>query len=126
MEGIVERATPRVSGGWLAFLRILMGFVLIYQAAIGQGMAWVPGILLVLGLFTPIGALWGFALAIAVSMHQSPAPAGVHPYVWAWDRGPITYWAFEISMLTLAFTRAGRALGVDHWLARRWKGSPAW
>jgi len=71
------------------------------------------GLGLTLGLFTGLAALGGFWLSLnygLASQHLSPASFGFH------------YLLLSV-MAVLFLARAGRAWGLDAWLAWRWPGA---
>ena len=73
----------------------------------------VVGIGLTLGLFSGLAALGGLWLSLnygLASQHMSPAAFGFH-------------YMLVITMVVLFLARAGRAWGLDGWLAWRWPGA---
>ena len=125
LHGIVARAA-------LVFLRLYLGFVFLlsswlkleplasqpgasYQTPLGIGELLV-GITLLLGLLTRFSA--AVALVLSVSYFR---------YLQAWPEahgsGPAAHAAISVALLIGA---AGRTMGLDAVLARRWPRSPLW
>ena len=85
-------------------------------------------------LAAPMQALTESSLGILLVAGLLTRPAGIVAFVflaslWVSEWG--TAWIWELlvpvlASLALAVGRAGRAWGVDAWLARRWPSSPWW
>lgn len=69
---------------------------------------------MLLGLFTRLGALVSIAVSLQLYIGLANIP---RPFEWEWSYGTIV--ALSIAMLGAA---AGRALGVDGWLRRKFAG----
>jgi len=97
--------------------KAVMGFVASHAAMAAPGQAITEiglGILLVLGILTRPAALIAFFYLGSL---------------WVSEWG--TAWIWELlvpvlASLALVIGRAGRAWGVDGWLAKRWPSSPWW
>jgi len=76
----------------------------------------VVGLLLVLGAATRLAGLLAILLLVNYMLAK-----GMWPWTPASNDG-----AFIAIALTLLLTRAGRTLGVDSYLARRWPRVPLW
>jgi uncharacterized membrane protein YphA (DoxX/SURF4 family) len=71
------------------------------------------GICLLLGLFTPIAAIFGAGFLLAIIATQPPWVAGAEPTI---------YQTVELAgLLVLAATGAGRWAGLDYFLAALWR-----
>lgn len=75
------------------------------------------GLALVIGLFTPLAGLAGFAMLFHI--YFSRWGAGDGEFVW-------DYWVEFIPYLTIALTGAGRFYGVDRLLAGRYPALRRW
>ena len=125
LQGILARAA-------LVFLRLYLGFVFLlsswlkleplasppgvsYLSAVGVGELLV-GVTLLLGVLTRFSA--AVALVLSVSYFR---------YLGAWPdahgSGPAAHAAISVALLIGA---AGRTMGLDAVLARRWPRSPLW
>lgn len=123
----METSNCRIPAVWLALFRMFLGALWISQALAGDSRAWLVGIPLVLGLFTPLAALGAFALVMGYSLHAAQPPhPGTPAYAAVWGAMPLQYYIAGLSLLTAAATRAGRAFGLDAFLAARRPGSLIW
>ncbi len=105
--------TSHSPAAWKAIMGLMASHAA--MAAPMQAMAEISlGILLVLGLLTRPVALVTFLYLASL---------------WISEWGTAWIWELLVPMLAslaLAVGRAGRAWGVDSWLARRWPSSPLW
>jgi uncharacterized membrane protein YphA (DoxX/SURF4 family) len=105
------------SGHSPAAWKAVMGFVANHAAMAAPGQALTEiglGILLVIGLFTRPAAFIAFLYLGSL---------------WVSEWGTAWIWELLVPVLAsvgLVIGRAGRAWGVDAWLARRWPSSPWW
>jgi uncharacterized membrane protein YphA (DoxX/SURF4 family) len=105
------------SGHSPAAWKAVMGFVANHAAMAAPGQALTEiglGTLLVIGLFTRPAALIAFFYLGSL---------------WVSEWGTAWIWELLVPVLAslgLVIGRAGRAWGVDAWLARRWPSSPWW
>jgi thiosulfate dehydrogenase [quinone] large subunit len=74
------------------------------------------GVLLILGLLTRLSAMVALLLALNYMLAKG---------AWFWTASS-TDAAFAVISLALMVGAAGRTLGVDSFLARRWPRSPLW
>jgi thiosulfate dehydrogenase (quinone) large subunit len=100
----------------LWYKAFLLNTVLPNSTLFAQFTAWgevMVGLSLTTGCFTGLGALGGLWLSAnygLASMHMSSASKGFH-------------YMLVITMVLLFLARAGRAWGLDAWIAWRWPGS---
>lgn len=126
LQGILARAA-------LVLLRVYLGLVLLLAGLqqIGSEPAAPAGLLvtglvswgeilvgaaLILGLFTRLAAAGAVLLLVNSILGGAP---------WAWDPGSNMV-ALGVISLALLIGAAGRTLGLDGLLARRWPRSPLW
>jgi thiosulfate dehydrogenase [quinone] large subunit len=75
----------------------------------------VAGLSLLLGVATRLGATVGIFLSMNYLLSKGNLPWSVN-----------NDFAFVVGMLAIAATRAGRTVGIDAWLARRWPHGQLW
>jgi uncharacterized membrane protein YphA (DoxX/SURF4 family) len=98
------------------YKQFLEGTVLPHSNVFAQLTAWgetVTGFGLTLGLLTGLASLVGLILVInygLATQWMSPGQQGFHLVLF-------------FLMLTFFMARAGRTMGLDRWIARRWPGS---
>ena len=90
---------------------LFAGLVLIGELA--------TGLCLVLGLFVPPAAWVGFFMNLNFWLAFNWFEEGLLPW-------PALYYITAAAMVWYALARAGRRIGLDAWLARRWPGSWLW
>lgn len=120
ITAISDQATDsgRVPLAAFAFLRIFLGAMWLYE--LFRGAPWaefagVIGLLLLIGLLTPVSGLVGLVLTAVV---YNQAGSGE-----AWGAWPWLYWLLMLMHVLVSLTRSGRVFGIDALLAR-WR--PRW
>ncbi|HYF40477.1 MAG TPA: hypothetical protein VD930_12360 [Gemmatimonadales bacterium] len=104
--------------GWTALLRATTpepASFLLVTGVIGWS-ALLVGCFLVLGLVTRLAAAAGLLLALNFLLAETSWPSATSGAYAAWA-------AISLALLIGA---AGRTLGLDAWLAKRWPSSPFW
>ncbi|MFQ5723716.1 MAG: DoxX family membrane protein [Terriglobia bacterium] len=115
MAGAIEGALPRSYDFYRSFLE---GTVLPHKEVFAALVAWgevLVGAALLLGLCTRGAALAGLVMNVNYLLMS-----GQHPL------GPMNNAAFIFLELVVLLGAAGRALGVDYFLAKKWPRLPLW
>ena len=126
VEAMIDGAHETAPRWPLTVLRIYAGLVFISAAALGatpsrplliSALESIAGAALLLGFATPAAAVLGLGIVAATMLPLHGLSVLVSP-------GPRT--AFAVLLVTVALARAGRLLGLDAVLTKRFPRSPLW
>jgi uncharacterized membrane protein YphA (DoxX/SURF4 family) len=112
-EAKIAGYTQLAVKGAAAFYRPFLSGIVIPHSALFAKLVFLgesaAGLSLLAGAFTPVGAFLGVVLNLNYWLSKGTSPLSVTDDL-----------AFIAAMLVVAFTHAGRVLGVDAWLTRRY------